>query len=38
MGKVTYITEEGLKKMKEELDRLINIERPAISKMIGEAI
>jgi len=38
MGKVTYITEDGLKKMKEELDRLINIERPAISKMIGEAI
>jgi transcription elongation factor GreA len=38
MSKVTYITEEGLKKMKEELDRLINIERPAISKMIGEAI
>jgi transcription elongation factor GreA len=38
MGKVTYITEEGLKKMKEELDRLVNVERPAISKMIGEAI
>ena len=38
MGKVTYITEEGLRKMKEELDRLVNIERPAISKMIGEAI
>ena len=38
MGKVTYVTEEGLKKMKEELDRLINVERPAISKMIGEAI
>lgn len=38
MGKVTYITEEGLKKMKDDLERLINIERPAISKMIGEAI
>lgn len=38
MGNVTYVTEEGLKKMKEELDRLVNIERPAISKMIGEAI
>jgi transcription elongation factor GreA len=38
MGKVTYVTEEGLKKMKEELDRMVNIERPAISKMIGEAI
>ncbi|MGE5393588.1 MAG: transcription elongation factor GreA [Candidatus Saccharibacteria bacterium] len=38
MGKVTYITEEGLRKMKEELDRLTRIERPAISKAIGEAI
>ena len=38
MGKVTYITEEGLKKMKEEYERLTKIERPAISKQIGEAI
>lgn len=38
MNKVTYITEEGLRKMKEELDRLMNVERPAISKAIGEAI
>jgi transcription elongation factor GreA len=38
MTKVTYITEEGLKRMKEELDRLINVERPTISKSIGEAI
>lgn len=38
MGKITYVTVEGLKKMKDELDRLINIERPKISKMIGEAI
>ena len=38
MGKVTYITEEGLRKMKEELDRLTRVERPAISKAIGEAI
>ena len=38
MRKVTYITEEGLRKMKEELDRLITVERPAISKAIGEAI
>lgn len=38
MKKVTYITEEGLRKMKEELDRLMNVERPAISKAIGEAI
>jgi transcription elongation factor GreA len=38
MGKVTYITEEGLRKMKEEYDRMTKIERPAISKAIGEAI
>ena len=38
MIKVTYITEEGLRKMKEELDRMTKIERPAISKAIGEAI
>jgi transcription elongation factor GreA len=38
MGKVTYITEEGLRKMKEEMERMTKIERPAISKMIGEAI
>jgi transcription elongation factor GreA len=38
MGTVTYITEEGLRKMKEELDRMTKVERPAISKAIGEAI
>jgi transcription elongation factor GreA len=38
MGKVTYITEEGLRKMKEDYDRMTKIERPSISKMIGEAI
>ncbi len=38
MGKVTYVTEEGLRNMKDELDRLTKIERPAISKAIGEAI
>ncbi len=38
MAKVTYVTEEGLRKMKEEYDRLTKVERPAISKMIGEAI
>lgn len=38
MGTVTYITEEGLRKMKEELERMTKIERPAISKLIGEAI
>ena len=37
MSKVSYVTEEGMKKLKEELDHLINIERPNISKMIAEA-
>ncbi|MGE4586353.1 MAG: transcription elongation factor GreA [Mangrovibacterium sp.] len=38
MGKVTYITQEGLSKLKEELEYLMNVERPAISRQIGEAI
>ena len=38
MGKVTYITQEGLNKLKSELDHLMNVERPSISKQIGEAI
>ena len=32
-----YITEEGLHKLKEELDFLINVERPEISRQIAEA-
>lgn len=38
MAKVTYITQEGLNKLKAELDQLVNVERPSISKQIGEAI
>jgi transcription elongation factor GreA len=38
MSQITYVTEQGLEKLKKELDRLINVERPAISKLIGEAI
>jgi len=38
MGKINYISAEGLKKLKADLDQMINIERPAISKLIGEAI
>lgn len=38
MTRNTYITQEGLKKLKEELEFLMNIERPRISKQIGEAI
>ncbi len=37
MSKYSYITEEGLLKLKEELDQLTNVERPAISKLIAEA-
>jgi transcription elongation factor GreA len=37
MSKISYITEEGLIKLKEELDQLTNVERPAISKLIAEA-
>ncbi|MCF8362543.1 MAG: transcription elongation factor GreA [Prolixibacteraceae bacterium] len=38
MSGVNYMTSEGLKKLKEELNHLTNVERPAISKQIGEAI
>ncbi len=34
---MAYITEEGLNKLKEELDRLKSVERPAISRQIAEA-
>ncbi|GAB4283863.1 MAG: transcription elongation factor GreA [Marinilabiliales bacterium] len=37
MAKISYVTKEGLKKLQEELDYLINVERPAISKQIAEA-
>ena len=37
MSDIIYITEEGLQKLKEELDQLRLVERPMISKMIAEA-
>ncbi len=37
MSEISYLTEEGLKKLKDELDQLVNIERPNISKQIAEA-
>ena len=37
MSKVSYVTEEGLKKLKEELDHLEKVERPSISRQIAEA-
>jgi len=38
MSQITYLTQSGLDRLKKELEHLINVERPAISKQIGEAI
>ncbi len=37
MSKVSYVTEEGLKRLKEELVQMESVERPAISRQIAEA-
>ncbi len=37
MSEVKYFTEEGLQKLKDELERLKSVERPAISQQIAEA-
>ncbi len=37
MSKVSYLTEEGLQKLKAELEFLRGVERPAISRQIAEA-
>ncbi len=37
MQKLSYITQEGLDRLKKELDKLVNFERPAISRQIAEA-
>jgi transcription elongation factor GreA len=37
MSDVIYITEEGLQRLKEELDQLRLVERPLISKMLSDA-
>ena len=37
MSKVSYYTEEGLKKLRAELDKLRDIERPKASQAIAEA-
>lgn len=37
MSKLSYVTEEGMRKLKEELDQLVNVERPKISQQIAEA-
>lgn len=37
MANISYVTEEGLKKLQQELERLTSIERPKISQQIAEA-
>jgi transcription elongation factor GreA len=37
MGNASYITRKGLEKLKKELDHLVNVERPAISRLIADA-
>ena len=37
MSKVSYYTEEGLKKLRAELDQLRDVERPKASQAIAEA-
>ncbi|MCD4773671.1 MAG: transcription elongation factor GreA [Bacteroidales bacterium] len=37
MSKLKYYTEEGLQKLKDELNNLQDVERPSISRQIAEA-
>src|SRR5512142_1725124 len=37
MATVSYLTEEGLQKLRSELEHLTNVERPSISRQIAEA-
>jgi len=37
MSESKYVTEEGLQLLKEELENLISVERPSISRQIAEA-
>jgi transcription elongation factor GreA len=34
---ITYLTEEGLQKLRADLERMKNVDRPAASRAIGEA-
>jgi len=38
MSETQYFSEEGLQKLKDELDHLTSVEKPMISAQIGEAI
>ncbi len=37
MNDIKYFTKEGLQKLKDELERMKSVERPAISQLIAEA-
>ena len=37
MAQASYMTEEGLANLKKDLERMISVERPAISQQIAEA-
>jgi transcription elongation factor GreA len=37
MSNITYLTEEGLKKLQDEIAHLKTVERPSISRQIAEA-
>jgi transcription elongation factor GreA len=37
MSKINYLTEEGYKKLKEELEHMVAVQRPSISAQIAEA-
>lgn len=37
MSDIRYYTEEGLKRLKDELEQLMTIERPSVSRQIAEA-
>ncbi|MCX6330831.1 MAG: transcription elongation factor GreA [Bacteroidia bacterium] len=37
MSEVLYITEEGLQKLKDELEQLRTVERPLIARMLSDA-
>lgn len=37
MSKINYLTEEGYKRLKEELEHMVSVMRPSISAQIAEA-
>ncbi|HNT74524.1 MAG TPA: transcription elongation factor GreA [Anaerolineae bacterium] len=38
MEKIVYVTPEGLKKLQDELDELVNVRRPALAVRLHDAI